>query len=416
MSNEIGIFASDFKGEIQVLPDRLDSDNLPCFLRMSPDKLRVWHQSAIFKSGTVRSEQALPLNSFYYYFEVMLHGTVTGEIRVGFESQSYSADKKTEQTINSYGISSDGNLYHNNRCIKKNKSKIKHSVGCGIIFNQREIFFTIDGVFQEHLVIQNIDVVNYPAVTLSNEGNHIEFNFGEKPFKCNVDPIIKLLKQRFNENVMVKPNLSLSENLTMSFVSHYLLHHCYDSTYKALVASDSEFKIPETDPHYKALFGSLSLRKQIMQCIRSKDFSTAIRLSGENFPNLSENVLFALKANLFIKKLCCEDRKKAITFAFEQLQPFTEKKHCGKYDIPLREVMSFMLLAASPENLQKLAKIQEENLEGVAQLANQKILKQLGVKETNPLELMLKQTSTVDAILRANNAFQGLPFRLSDFL
>lgn len=79
------------------------------------------------------------------------------------------------------------------------KYGVGNTVGCGIIFSTKEIFFLVDGNFNKS-VYKNVDTKSlYPTISLGSPNEEVRANFGQCPFKFDVESmIIVILHNHFN--------------------------------------------------------------------------------------------------------------------------------------------------------------------------------------------------------------------------
>lgn len=64
------------------------------------------------------------------------------------------------------------------------------TVGCGVIFPKREIFFLVDGNYDK-ITWKNINTKElYPTISMGSPNEEVKVNFGHCPFKFDVESMI----------------------------------------------------------------------------------------------------------------------------------------------------------------------------------------------------------------------------------
>ncbi|OAQ30883.1 SPRY-domain-containing protein [Linnemannia elongata AG-77] len=127
-----------------------------------------------------------------FYFEITIdHFKGNSALSIGIASKSLRKNFQVGWDLNSWGFhSDDGFLYFGN-----GKQNLKYSyeyregdtVGCGVNFLDKAVFFTINGEMMGiafRFIKDSIPL--YPAIGLSQAGTEINANFGDQTFLFNI--------------------------------------------------------------------------------------------------------------------------------------------------------------------------------------------------------------------------------------
>eukprot|EP01027_Heterolobosea_sp_BB2_P013480 GEZU01019447.1.p1 GENE.GEZU01019447.1~~GEZU01019447.1.p1 ORF type:complete len:359 (-),score=58.05 GEZU01019447.1:136-1212(-) len=222
------------KEEIK-LPTALNDKDKNSALKLSQDKLFVEHQSRSFSSATDASIKAnAPLHPFSKvgYFEITISSVgYEGVVAIGLAEKSYPSNKQPGWKNLSYAYhGDDGRKFHNRASGLPYGPKFStgDTVGCGLIFSKREIFFTKNGVILGKAfdnVPTNVDL--YPIIGLDKAKAAV--NFGAEPFKFKKLSLL-IEEEKAREQRSIEAIDSIGLDTVRSLVRSYLIHHGYADT------------------------------------------------------------------------------------------------------------------------------------------------------------------------------------------
>ncbi|KAF5398111.1 hypothetical protein PHET_08236 [Paragonimus heterotremus] len=153
--------------------------------------------------ATVRSDVPIPLTTGIYYFEVTVSnkGNNGRSVSVGVVTKSSNLTKLPGYEHSSFGYHNDGSVYHGSSSsgLKFGPRIVENdTVGCGIDFMSRSLFFTRNGIFLgkafEGKIPASPGTRIYPAVGLQGRGARLTANFGQRPFSYAFDLHIKRVR------------------------------------------------------------------------------------------------------------------------------------------------------------------------------------------------------------------------------
>lgn len=158
---------------------------------------------------------------------------------VGLCDKDQKREKQLGHGAFSYGYQANGKITSN---LKGNDSEEgedygpsfgqKDVIGCGILLNKREIFFTKNGAFNG-VAFKNVDLPTdgfYPAITIQSMSHSVEANFGTKKFVFDMDGY----GQRESlENFFDICSTPFDRAKLHSLVKSYLVHYAYVETLQA---------------------------------------------------------------------------------------------------------------------------------------------------------------------------------------
>ncbi|KAG0266862.1 hypothetical protein BG011_000477 [Mortierella polycephala] len=175
-------------------PDAWDDDSTPPEMDVegSYTKYRSDFKNDMTVSASVTANHPINPKCGVYYFEVFIERFKgNSAISVGIASKSLRKNCQVGWDLNSWGYhSDDGFLYFGN-----GKQNIEYSyeygegdtIGCGINFLDRAVFFTLNGDMSGvafKFIKDSIPL--YPAIGLSQAGTEINANFGDQTFLFNI--------------------------------------------------------------------------------------------------------------------------------------------------------------------------------------------------------------------------------------
>ncbi|GAA51888.1 Ran-binding protein 10 [Clonorchis sinensis] len=148
---------------------------------------------------------------------------------------------RTRSEHSSFGYHNDGSVYHGSASagIKFGpRFGENDTVGCGVDFMSRSLFFTRNGVFLgkafEGKVPASPATRLYPAVGLMGRGARLTTNFGQRPFSYAFESYINR-ERVFKENSLIDRvcKEEFAGPKMRELVSGYLVHHGYVATAQA---------------------------------------------------------------------------------------------------------------------------------------------------------------------------------------
>ncbi|CAO3575052.1 unnamed protein product [Mortierella alpina] len=175
-------------------PDAWDHDAAPPELDVEGSyiKYRSDFKNDMTVSASVTANHPINPSSGVFYFEIVIDRFKgNSAISVGIASKSLRKNCQVGWDLNSWGYhSDDGFLYFGN-----GKQNIKYSfeynegdtVGCGVNFVDRAVFFTLNGdMLGVAFRFLKDSIPLYPAIGLSQAGTEINANFGDQTFLFNI--------------------------------------------------------------------------------------------------------------------------------------------------------------------------------------------------------------------------------------
>ncbi|KAJ2011888.1 hypothetical protein GGI06_004354, partial [Coemansia sp. S85] len=142
-------------------------------------------------AAMVRSNYSIPTHTGVYYFEVTIKSRgQSGYIGVGLSQGNVAVHRLPGWDAGSWGYhGDDGNSFSGDGRGSRYGPGFTtgDTVGCGIDFAQRRIFFTRNGFFLGY-AFDKIDTTKdlFPCVGMRTPGEHVKANFGRKPFAFDI--------------------------------------------------------------------------------------------------------------------------------------------------------------------------------------------------------------------------------------
>ncbi|KAJ2004157.1 hypothetical protein H4R26_002672 [Coemansia thaxteri] len=142
-------------------------------------------------AAMVRSNYSIPVHTGVYYYEVMIKSRgQSGYIGVGLSQGGVGVHRLPGWDSGSWGYhGDDGNCFNGDgRGTRFGPGfTTGDTVGCGIDFMLRRIFFARNGVFIGY-AFERIDTARdlFPCVGMRTPGEHVRANFGRRPFAFDI--------------------------------------------------------------------------------------------------------------------------------------------------------------------------------------------------------------------------------------
>ena len=188
-------------------PTELDVASRPRNLVVSKDKLTIRYVGKgnhSHDAGSMRTNHPCPKSCLLYYFEMtVLDSGERGSISIGLTDRLFPLNRRPGWEINSYSyLGESGRLFNN--CERGEKYGPPFGtgdvIGCGLLCEQREIFFTKNGA---HLgtAFSGVPCSLYPTVSLHSPNEAIVVNLGGLPFTFDIETLVADIRREKNEQV-----------------------------------------------------------------------------------------------------------------------------------------------------------------------------------------------------------------------
>jgi ankyrin repeat protein len=184
---------------------RLNRKRMGKFLRLSEDELTVEStpESAIddelVDSTSIQATDAYRADEDDFgYFEIFVIDSGTkGIVTFGLTDENFDLDALPGWNRHTYGYhGDDGAVFHNRGRGTPwgPRYTTGDTVGCGINFRTKEVFFTKNGEFLGVAFKECPENVLYPTIGIRNPRAKVRVNFGLQPFKFTFEvPILKVI-------------------------------------------------------------------------------------------------------------------------------------------------------------------------------------------------------------------------------
>ncbi|KAH7726699.1 RAN binding protein 9 [Aphelenchoides avenae] len=287
-------------------------------LSISSDFLRVRNRGKGKEqkdAAAVRSDRPIPRACGLYYFEITVvtkpHGrpgikkderkSLFRLLGVGLCEKNVGTNRLPGWDQTSYGYhGDDGHFFCSSGQGREYGPTfdIGDTIGCGINFVTREIFFTRNG---QHLGVAKRDVNItqdlYPVVGMQSPDEMVDANFGQKPFAYDIKKDMEAVTQSAIESVndvVLPPQKSIWMSRA---VSAWMAHEGY---VRALEAFNSATLQVE-----KESGESIENRRAIIRLVQNGKVGDAIAKTEQCYPSVFKNkqLLLMLKIQQFVEML-----------------------------------------------------------------------------------------------------------------
>lgn len=291
---------------VDPLPRSWSSQDKCTTIGLTQNNLRV-HYKGVGKSHTdaasVRTPYPIPAACGLYYFEVkIISKGRDGYMGIGLTAHPhFKMNRLPGWDKQSYGYhGDDGNSF----CSSGNGQPYGPTfttgdiIGCGVNLVDNTCFYTKNG---HHLGIAFRDLPPrlYPTVGLQTPGEVVDANFGQEPFKFDIEDMLKELRAATKATIYNFPLPDDQGDWTVilhKMVSSYLVHHGYSSTAETFART--------TGQSLQEDMTSIKNRQKIIKLVLSGRMGQAIEQTIRLYPGLLEsnqNLLFMLKCRQFIE-------------------------------------------------------------------------------------------------------------------
>jgi len=231
---------------IHELPTELNtSTHSSLLLEVQRDKLTVKYIGKANHNhdvGGIQANRCCPPSLPLYYFELtVLDAGTRGCIAIGLADGNFQLTRQPGWDRNSFGYhGEDGRKYHDS---SRGHESFRggeaygpvfttgDTVGCGVLYASGDIFFTKNG---NHLGTAfkraALNVTLFPTIGLHSPSEMVQVNFGQVPFKFDLDVLFAELKEKRQKAI---DDIPVSVTWTNEIVRAYLLHYAYEDALKA---------------------------------------------------------------------------------------------------------------------------------------------------------------------------------------
>eukprot|EP01119_Soliformovum_irregulare_P021857 TRINITY_DN7356_c0_g1_i1.p1 TRINITY_DN7356_c0_g1~~TRINITY_DN7356_c0_g1_i1.p1 ORF type:complete len:411 (-),score=88.29 TRINITY_DN7356_c0_g1_i1:526-1758(-) len=382
---------------------RLDTIDIR-FLEVTPDKLtatyigRGTHHHDV---GSIRTNKPFSRDATIGYYEVkVLNAGAKGSICVGLAEKTFSLERQPGWEEGSYGyLAEDGKKFGGNQRGEGYSEGFTTGdvIGCGIIHVKQEIFFTKNGKYLG-TAFRKVRGTLYPTIGMHSAKESITVNFGQKPFKFDLDGMLMESREKLRSEVK---SIALKTDEVPNLIRQYLLHFGYSDTLQSFE------EISGTNSTKDPLLTSLPHRTKIRRLIMEGEIEEAIQSIEESFPKLLASfpkALFALRCQQLIELIRARKLNEAVVFAQSTSSEFTMLE--SSEEEILQEVLGLLAYEdPSAFPIGRLLKIQQR--ESVADAVNSAVLVHQGCSSQSKLEVLLRQLLAVRSTMREENDNRG---------
>ncbi|KAI8903866.1 concanavalin A-like lectin/glucanase domain-containing protein [Gorgonomyces haynaldii] len=297
-----------------IFPTCWNSKDKSQYIELNPGNTRAIYQGTgktDFDAACVRANKPVPPECGIYYFEIaVISKGRDGYIAIGFQGSSVPLGRLPGWEDLSWGYHGDDG--HSFACsgTGKNYGPVYTTgdvVGCVMNFTHKTVSFTKNGMllgvaFRD--IPTNVNL--YPSVGLRTPGEVVEVNFGQKPFRFDIQQYYRDEKMKLWNNIIVQQIQPKSVN---DLVLEYLIHSGYHETAKSFYQSTKGAqmlldKIPHTFEDEPS--GSCAQRRQeILNLIFNNQTQSAIEKLQEFYPQtlLDNNLRLSLYCLVYVELL-----------------------------------------------------------------------------------------------------------------
>ncbi|KAJ8520333.1 hypothetical protein ONZ45_g2801 [Pleurotus djamor] len=201
-------------------------------------------------------------------------------------------------------------------------------IGCGIDFTTRRMFYTRNGSFINH-AFDNVgkDGDIYPAVGMRHSGESLRVNFGQDPFKFDIEYHIQQQRSTVWNSILMTPisgqvvegrpgevSEEQAKGRINKLILSYLAHHGYARTARAFqmqiaharegISGDADVEMEGTGVD-EALEKEIEQRTHVVHAVMDGDIDNAIEETKRCYKEVLEMdnglVLFKLKCRKFVE-------------------------------------------------------------------------------------------------------------------
>eukprot|EP00741_Cyanophora_paradoxa_P020800 tig00021312_g20079.t1 len=265
------------------LPTHWNCANCSQFLEVSKDKRTVKYTGKGNHAndvGAIQANKPVPSRMLLYYYEItVLDAGTRGAIAVGLSDRSFQVTRQPGWEPYSFGYhGDDGKKFHTSGRGEAFGPVFTtgDTVGCGLNFASQEVFYTKNGKMVG-IAFRGVTGELFPTVGLHSPGESLSVNFGQLPFKFDLDAMASDIRERRQRAVEEVP---LPVPVPNALVRAYLRHYGYAETlaaFEAATSSEGQSSAPEDRLHD---------RRRLRGLLMEGDVDGAIRELEALFPGL----------------------------------------------------------------------------------------------------------------------------------
>jgi len=281
------------------------------YIGLSQSNLRVHykgHGKTHKDASSVRATHPIPASCGLYYFEVkIISKGRDGYMGVGLSAQGVNMNRLPGWDKHSYGYhGDDGHSFCSSGTGQAYGPTFTTGdvIGCGINLIDGSCFYTKNG---HHLGIafQDLPPGLYPTVGLQTPGEVIDANFGQEPFRFDIEGEMRELRRKTQSVIeeLSWPRKQGEEQAVLhNMVATYLVHHGYSQTAESFARSAGQ-EISEE-------LASMRNRQHIQRLVLAGRLGEAIATVDLLYPGLlalNQDLHFKLKVRHFIEMVSGAD-------------------------------------------------------------------------------------------------------------
>ncbi|KAK9862364.1 hypothetical protein WJX84_006280 [Apatococcus fuscideae] len=420
----------------------LNTTNYGSFLEVSKDKLTVVYTGSGHRThdndvGSIQGNRPVPRRRLVYYFELIVENRGSGGfIGIGFTTSSFKLCRQPGWEPHSWGYhGDDGKKFGCGQEPEAFGPTFTEGdiVGAGIHLERQEMFFTKNGKrlgIAFHKVFASEQAL-FPTVGLHSHNESVTLNFGQKPYRFDIQGYIQEERQSKSLAVQGTP---VPAGVSHQLVRDYLLYYGYADTLQAFEAASGLDPGCEAGSSERGIHDHmLELRQEVRQLLREGQVLRALERIGRTCREVVTSTLdhktsaawFYLRCQHFIELIRQGELKEAVDWASNQLAPLQGQEGPTQpgWDAMLRDLVA-LLAYEDPAKSPLRELMSQAQREATADAVNAAIMMHAGqgsfpcvepppeMKQSG-LETVLRQLVAVQAKAHEANGGHGEAFKLS---
>ncbi|EIE25153.1 SPRY-domain-containing protein [Coccomyxa subellipsoidea C-169] len=343
--------------------------------------------SADKDAACVRANTYVPLSQAIYYFEVQIISKGRdGYIGVGFCTADVNMDRLPGWEPQSYGYhGDDGNAFRSDGKGRRYGPTFGTGDVVGALLNRAEqtIAYFKNGIDLGTAFLGVAEEKLYPCVGMQTHEEEVLANFGEAPFKADVESMkveaARRLEAQIQETVL--PARGKVGSLLAELIFDYMVHNCYFES-AAVVARDLLDGAVEVSPQDR---DEVRLRAGAAEALVAGRIDDAMSSAEHVAPGVLQahpGILFRLQCQKFMELVRQRDDEGAVKFGSTVLK---KSAATGEDQELLQDALSLLGYndpASSPCGSLLGTKVRED----LAKVLTAAILKHTGKREQSALE------------------------------